>query len=140
MGEELVNLTYAWRYLAAVATLALALAATAPAAHAQSTPPPDSTHSDSVASNRYLAKGNAALAAHNPDSARAAYEKALMYNTDNIEATVQMATILIQEGHGSYARDLLVFALKRHPNDPRLTHFHVVRQGADTTGAATVSP
>jgi Tfp pilus assembly protein PilF len=135
-----MSMATAWGTLVATATLAVALGAAAPVAGAQNAPPPDSTHSDSVASNRYLAKGNTALAAGNPDSARAAYEKALMYNADNIDATVQMATILIQEGHGSYARDLLVFALKRHPNDPRLTHFHVVRRGADTTGAATVSP
>jgi Tfp pilus assembly protein PilF len=126
--------------LTQVALVALAIAAPAARAGAQSAQVRDSTHSDTVASNRYLAKGNAALAAGAPDSARAAYERALQYNADNIDATVQMATILIQEGHGSYARDLLTFALRRHPNDPRLTHFHVVRKGADTTGAATVGP
>jgi Flp pilus assembly protein TadD len=106
------------------------------AAHAQVA---DSTHHDSVTSARWLAKGQAFDKAGQADSARNAYEKALMYDADNIDATVKMATILIVEGHGQYAADLLSFALHRHPTDTRLTHFHVIRPGADTTNAVVTS-
>jgi cytochrome c-type biogenesis protein CcmH/NrfG len=116
--------------------LMLSMAALPAAAHAQAA---DSTHHDSVTSARWLAKGQAYEKSGHADSARAAYEKALMYDADNIDATVKMATILIVEGHGKYATDLLSFALRRHPTDPRLTHFHVIRPGADTTNAVVTS-
>jgi cytochrome c-type biogenesis protein CcmH/NrfG len=120
-----------------LAPLLLALAALIPAAaHAQAA---DSTHHDSVSSARWYAKGQAYEKSARPDSARYAYEKALMYDADNIDATVKMATILILEGHGNYATDLLTFALRRHPTDPRLLHFRVVRPGADTTNAVVTS-
>ncbi|HWZ59680.1 MAG TPA: tetratricopeptide repeat protein [Gemmatimonadaceae bacterium] len=115
----------------------LVFAAAAPGAGAQGM---DSTHHDTAAARRFVEKGDAAMAAHAPDSARAAYEKAIQYDADDIDAILKMATILIDEGHGGYARDLLTFALKRHPTDPRLLHYHYVRRGADTTGAATVGP
>jgi Tfp pilus assembly protein PilF len=118
--------------------LGLGLAFATPAAgHAQQA---DSTHHDSTAAKRWVAKGDAANAAGLPDSARAYYEHALQYDADNVDATVKMATILINEGHGRYAVDLLQFALKRHPTDPRLLHFHTIRPGADTTGAVTTGP
>jgi Tfp pilus assembly protein PilF len=111
--------------------------AVAPAARAQAV---DSTHHDTAAARRYDRKGDAAMAAGAPDSARAAYEKALMYDADDVDAVVKMATIMIDEGHGAYARDLLAFALTRHPNDPRLLHFHHMRPGADTTAATSARP
>lgn len=117
-----------------IAGLALATPAVG---HAQQA---DSTHHDSTAAAHWVAKGDAAMAAHQPDSARADYERALQYDADDIDATVKMATILINEGHGSYAVDLLSFALKRHPTDPRLLHFHAIRPGADTTGAVVTGP
>ena len=115
----------------------LALVVVAPTARAQAI---DTTHHDTVSSRRYLAKGDAAVKAGQPDSARAAYEKAIQYDADDIDAIIKMSNILIDEGHGSYARDLLKFALQRHPDDPRLLHYHYVRPGADTTGAASVGP
>lgn len=123
--------------LASLLTLMVAFTLAVPAAaHAQDA---DSTHHDSVTSARWLAKGEAYEKASRPDSARAAYEKALMYDADNIDATVKMATILVLEGHANYATDLLTFALRRHPTDPRLTHFRAIRPGADTTNAVVTS-
>jgi cytochrome c-type biogenesis protein CcmH/NrfG len=118
--------------------LILGLALATPAVgHAQTA---DSTHHDSTTARRWDAKGDAYVAAGFPDSARLAYERALQYNGDDIDATVKMATILINEGHGRYAVDLLSFALKRHPTDPRLLNFRAIRPGADTTGAVTTGP
>jgi Tfp pilus assembly protein PilF len=116
--------------------LGLALATPA-VGHAQQA---DTTHHDSTAAKRWVVKGDAANAAGFPDSARADYERALMYDADDVDATIKMATILINEGHGRYAVDLLQFALKRHPTDPRLLNFHTIRPGADTTGAVTTGP
>jgi cytochrome c-type biogenesis protein CcmH/NrfG len=118
--------------------LALAFLLAAPAAvHAQAA---DTTHHDSVSAKRWVAKGDAAMAAGQSDSARAAYERALMYDGDDVDAVVKMATILVNEGHGKYAGELLTFELRRHPDDPRLTHFRVVRSGADTAGAMSTGP
>jgi cytochrome c-type biogenesis protein CcmH/NrfG len=119
-----------------VAGLTLAVSATV--AHAQVAA--DSTHHDTASAKRWEAKGDAAVAAGRPDSARAAYEKALMYDGDDVDAVVKMATIMVNEGHGAYAVDLLTFELKRHPNDPRLLHFRVLRPGTDTTNAVVTGP
>ena len=48
----------------------VAVLVVAPAARAQAI---DTTHHDTVSSRRYLAKGDAAIKAGQPDSARAAY-------------------------------------------------------------------
>jgi predicted Zn-dependent protease len=91
-------------------------------------------------SARKVAIGDRFLAAGQRDSAGRWYSRAIDHNPDDVDATVKLATLLVEDGHGARAQHLLTDALRRHPDDPRLLHFHAYRIGADTTGASHFGP
>jgi len=91
-------------------------------------------------SSQKVATGDRYLAAGQRDSAGRWYSRAIDHNPDDIDATVKLATLLVEDGHGARAQHLLADALRRHPDDPRLLHFHALRIGADTTGASHYGP
>ncbi len=78
----------------------------------------------------YYARGKAALAAGQADSARLDYEHAVNLDKDNVDAIVSLANLLVEQGYMSNARMLMQYAIKRHPNDDRLLHFRAVRDTA----------
>lgn len=117
----------------------LLLSLSIPAAVRAQSAAPDSAKRAAQARD-WVVKGDSVMALGNRDLARADYAKAVDTDHDNIDGIVKLATMLVQDGHGQVAQKLLTDALHHHPDDPRLTHFQVVRPGVDTTGAMRVGP
>jgi hypothetical protein len=78
----------------------------------------------------YVARGEAALRAGMRDSARIAWEKALDENDACSDAVVDLARMMVEDGHGRQAQSLLATALQRDPTNPKLLHFSARRIGA----------
>lgn len=76
-------------------------------------------------------QGNAWLAKGQRDSARVAWEGAVILDHHNVDAIVALAHLLVEDGYAGNAQVLLGLALKSNPGDPRLTHFKAIR---DTAG------
>jgi Tfp pilus assembly protein PilF len=107
-----------------------------PAASAPLRPPPTAPvgSGDSAAragrARIYVARGEAALAAGMRDTARVAFEKALYEDPACTDASVDLATILTEDGDGLHARNLIVRALQIDPTNPKLLHFSAHRRTA----------
>jgi Tfp pilus assembly protein PilF len=133
--------------LAALGLAALGLAASASGqqtGNASSTPtaavplPPPPTapvgSGDSAAragrAKIYVARGEAALAAGMRDTAKIAFEKALYENPACTDASVDLATIMTEDGDGLHARDLITRALQLDPTNPKIQHFSAHKRPA----------
>lgn len=78
----------------------------------------------------YVVRGEAALRAGMRDTARVAWEKALDENDACSDAVVDLARMMVEDGHGRQAQSLLATALRRDPTNPKLLHFSARRIGA----------
>jgi len=78
----------------------------------------------------YVARGEAALRAGMRDTARIAWEKALNENPQCTDAVVDFARVMVEDGDGLHAQELLSSALARDPTNPKLLHFKAHRIGA----------
>lgn len=78
----------------------------------------------------YVARGDAAQRAGMRDTARVAYEKALDEDYRCSDAVVGLARIMVEDGDGARAQNLLATALRRDPTNPKLLHFSARRIGA----------
>jgi Tfp pilus assembly protein PilF len=81
---------------------------------------------------RYLARGDAALAAGMRDTARISWENALYEYPALTDASVELATMLVEDGQGYFAQRTLQRALKYDPQNPKLLHFKAEKQGPGT--------
>jgi Tfp pilus assembly protein PilF len=77
---------------------------------------------------QYLARGDAALAAGMRDTARVSWEKALYEDPALTDASVELATMLVEDGQGFFAQRTLQRALKYDPQNPKLLHFSAHRK------------
>jgi Tfp pilus assembly protein PilF len=78
----------------------------------------------------YVARGDAAVHAGMRDTARIAYEKALDEDNRSSDAVVGLARLMVEDGDGARAQNLLATALRRDPTNPKLLHFSARRIGA----------
>jgi Tfp pilus assembly protein PilF len=87
-------------------------------------------------SRLYLARGDAALAAGMRDTARVAWETALYENPALTDASVELATMLVENGDGWFGRKVIERALHFDPRNPKLLHFSAYRKPspADSAG------
>src|SRR5581483_8606238 len=83
----------------------------------------------------YLARGDAALAAGMRDTARVAWETALYEYPGLTDASVELATMLVENGDGWFARKLIERALFFDPQNPKLLHFSAHRKPAPADSA-----
>jgi hypothetical protein len=87
-------------------------------------------------SRLYLARGDAALAAGMRDTARVAWETALYENPALTDASLELATMLVESGDGWFGRKVIERALHFDPQNPKLLHFSAHRKPspADSAG------
>jgi Tfp pilus assembly protein PilF len=79
---------------------------------------------------QYLARGDAAFAASMQDTARVMWEDALYEDPRLTDASVKLATLLVQTGKGYWAKRVIERALHFDPNNPKLLHFSAYRVGS----------
>lgn len=84
----------------------------------------------------YVNRGEVALRAGMRDTARVAFEKALTENNTCTDAVVDLARIMVEDGDGARAENLLNSALRRDPTNPKLLHFSARRIGAPVDSSA----
>ncbi|GEM_PF-6625547 len=82
---------------------------------------------------RYLQRGDAALAAGMRDTARIAWENALYEYPPLTDAAIELARMLTEDGDGFYARRVLERALHFDPDNPKLLHFRARRRALPDT-------
>jgi len=80
---------------------------------------------------RYLTRGDAALAAGMRDTARISWEDALYEDPALTDASVELATMLVEDGQGFFAQRTIQRALKYDPQNPKLLRFRAYKK--DTT-------
>jgi predicted Zn-dependent protease len=84
----------------------------------------------------YVNRGEVALRAGMRDTARVAFEKALSESNTCTDAVVDLARIMVEDGDGARAQNLLTTALRRDPTNPKLLHFSARRIGAPPDSSA----
>lgn len=109
---------------AAVLALTLALA---PAARAQTSAPADSVP---PAARVHHARARAADSAGRAVLAEREYAAALAIAPSYVDASIGLATLLIEAGNAAEAREVIARAVKRSPTDPRLLNLRIRRRAA----------
>jgi uncharacterized protein HemY len=84
----------------------------------------------SGAARPHLTLGRAADERGRPDEARRHYEAALAAEPGEVEASIALATLLIEANDASAAREVIARSVKRHPGDPRLLNLRIRRRAA----------
>ena len=121
---------------ALIVALLLAGLAAGPA-RAQNSPPVPA-----AAARAELERGRAADSAGRADEARRRYTAALALDPAYVDASIALATALIEVGDAGEAREVIARAIKRTPDDPRLRNLRIRRRsaaGADTSAAGRVT-
>lgn len=119
------------------AGLALAIAL-APGARAQTPAPADAVPPSARA---HHARARAADSAGRAAVAEREYAAALAIAPSYVDASIGLATVLIEAGNAAEAREVIARAVKRSPADPRLLNLRIRRRAAaaaDRSASGTV--
>ena len=119
---------------------AVVFLAGAPVAGAQS--PAQPVPPVPAAARAALERGRAADSAGRADEARAQYEAALARHPAYVDASIALATLLIENANAAEAREVIARAVRRSPSDPRLLNLRIRRRAAaagDTSASGAVT-
>lgn len=78
----------------------------------------------------HLGRARAADSAGRPAVARREYEAALASDPTAVEASIGLATLLIEANDAAEAREVIARAVQRSPDDPRLRTLRIRRRSA----------
>ena len=98
------------------------------AARAQSSQPP--APPVPAAARAAMGRARVADSLGRADDARAHYEAALAAHPAYVDASIALATLLIENANAAEAREVIARAVKRSPGDPRLVNLRIRRRSA----------
>ena len=89
-----------------------------------------------AAARAALARGRAADSLGRVADARAQYEAALVAHPGYVDASIALATLLIENKNAAEAREVIARAVKRSPRDPRLLNLRIRRRAVATADSS----